>query len=136
MMSVNDINKSANNKQASSYRIPIPFRFDLIPPLFLRELSEIYEEGVHKYGPAKYIEKPLPWSVIVNHLLNHLFLWMSGDRSEKHLGKVAWGVATLMVYDRMVKLNLMTDKNDLSEYGAEAIKALKLHTQDIEVIDE
>lgn len=108
-----------------SYRIPIPFRYDLIPPVFLRELSEIYEEGVHKYGPAKYIENPLPWSVIVNHLINHLNLWISGDRSEKHLGKVAWGVATLMVYERLLQNHLINENlNDLSEYGAEAKKHL------------
>src|SRR5688572_29544574 len=65
----------------NSYRIPIPYRFDLIPPIFLRELSEVYEEGSRKYGDAKYLEEPLPNSVIMNHLINHILLWWAGDRS-------------------------------------------------------
>lgn len=118
-------NKAAGSEGSNSYRIPIPFRFDLIPPIFLRELSEIYEEGAVKYGDAKYIESPLPASVVVNHLMNHLLLWISGDRSEKHLGKVAWGIATLMVLEDLANNALIESTNDLSQYGSRVQAALQ-----------
>src|SRR5688500_6626234 len=57
----------AGSEGKNSYRVPLKLRYDLIPPIFLQELASIYEEGSIKYGDAKYIEKPLPYSVIVNH---------------------------------------------------------------------
>lgn len=109
-----------------SYRIPIEWRFDLIPPLVIRELAAIYEEGAKKYGPSKYIEKPLPFSVLVNHLMNHLLLYCSGDRSEKHLAKVMWGVATMMTLGDMIdKGSVERSISDLSIYGAGAKEALQ-----------
>lgn len=110
----------------ASYRIPIEWRFDLIPPLVLRELAAIYEEGARKYGPSKYIEKPLPFSVLLNHLTNHLNLYCSGDRSEKHLAKVLWGVATMMTLVDMIDKGLVERSiSDLSLYGSGATEALQ-----------
>lgn len=110
----------------ASYRIPIKWRFDLIPPLVLRELAAIYEEGAKKYGPSKYIEKPLPFSVLLNHLTNHLNLYCSGDRTEKHLAKVLWGVATMMTLERLIEDHrLPINMYDLTAYGSGASEALQ-----------
>lgn len=103
---------AANSEGTKSYRVPIAWRFDLIPPVFLRRLAAIFEEGAHKYGENTYLEKPLPFSVIMNHLMNHLLLYWSGDRSEDHLAKVAWGVAAMMAQEETGKAD-----NDLRRYG-------------------
>ena len=72
-----------------------PWRFDLIPSCALRRLAAIYKEGAEKYGPANY-KSGIPFSNIVNHLENHLHLWMVGNDDEDHLAKVMWGIATIM----------------------------------------
>lgn len=113
---------SAANK---SYRIPLAWRFDLIPPLAIRRLAAIFEEGTIKYGEARYIEKPLPYSVILNHAVNHLLLFASGDRTEDHLAKVMWGMCALMVTEELIEDGFVDSTCDLSKYGAAAHAALQ-----------
>lgn len=109
----------------NSYRVPIKYRFDLIPPVVLQQLAEVYEEGAQNYGEAKYIEKPLPFSVVINHAINHLMLLCSGDRSELHAAKVMWAMATIINIEALQKDGLITDHiSDLSAYGAKAHEAL------------
>lgn len=43
--------------------------------------------GSQKYGDDNW--KSLPSRVIFNHLMRHLVLWKSGDRSEEHLSHAA-----------------------------------------------
>lgn len=113
---------SAANK---SYRVPLQLRYDLIPPLILERLAAIYEEGAQRYGEAKYLEKPLPYSIVYNHLMNHLMLWAKGDVSEDNLAKVMWGVATLMVYEDLHKnFPVLPINNDMSGYGGHANEVL------------
>lgn len=93
---------NSGSQGTNSYRIPFenPKRFDLIPPLVLQQLAEVYEEGAQSYGDSKYLEKPLPYSVIVNHMMNHLLIYLNGDRSELHLAKVIWGAASMITLDQ------------------------------------
>lgn len=91
--------KLGGSQSRNSYRVPIPYRFDLIPPIVLQQLAEVYEEGAKNYGDSKYLEKPLPYSTIVNHMMNHLMLYLSGDRQELHLAKVMWGAASMITLD-------------------------------------
>ncbi len=83
----------------SSYRVPIGTRYDLIPPLALARLAQIYHEGAVKYQENGYLTGTLKASNVINHMLNHLFLWMCGDKKEDHLAKAAWAVFTLMVLE-------------------------------------
>lgn len=96
-----DIEESivSNIEEPESYRVPQPGRFDLIPPVFMEQLAQVYEEGVISYGAVAYLERQLPYSVIMNHLLRHLYKYWSGDRSELHMAKVAWGAATIITLD-------------------------------------
>lgn len=128
-MDVDTVKTVEGSEGSNSYRVPIELRYDLIPPLMLKRLAAIYEEGAKKYGQAKYIEKPLPYSVIVNHLLNHLNLWISGDRKEDHLAKVLWGVTSLMVLEEMRENGLVENMNDLSRYGAHAFDAVRVRRE-------
>lgn len=99
----------AGSEGKESYRVPLKVRYDLIPPIFLWRLAAIFEEGAQKYGPNAYLEKPLPYSSIVNHMQNHLMLYWQGDRSEDHLAKIAWGVAAMMALDiENQKMNNLT----------------------------
>lgn len=65
-------------------------RYDLITPIGLEGVARIYAEGAAKYGDKSW-EKGLPISDLVNHALRHWRLYASGDRSEDHLSKAAWG---------------------------------------------
>ena len=96
----------------SSYRVPIGTRFDLIPPLALRRLADVYGEGAVKYGESEYLSRVLKASNVINHMVNHLLLFMVGDKKEDHAAKVAWGAFTLMVLEEL-KPNML----DVRNYG-------------------
>jgi hypothetical protein len=65
-------------------------RHDLIPIEFLDELASIFEEGLEKYGDSWKKGGYNFLTDCLNHASNHLHLYMSGDRTENHLAKVAW----------------------------------------------
>ena len=119
------LDNNSGSEGKNSYRVPLTVRYDLIPPIFLKELSEVYEEGAQVYGEVKYIEQPLPFSSIYNHLMNHLQLYASGDRSEKHLAKIGWAVASMMVLENLATDGLLKSTNDLSGYGARVHEAIQ-----------
>ena len=74
-------------------------RFDLVPADAMLAVSKAMGEGAQKYGDENW--RGLPLGNIVNHAVRHVFLWMSGDRSEDHLGHAAAGL--LMAKDMEVK---------------------------------
>lgn len=95
-----------------TYRKPISVRYDLIPPIALHQLAQVYAEGATVYGESKYITSPMAHSNVVNHLINHLNLAQCGDRSENHWAKIAWAAFTMIVYEQF---NL--GEADLTNYG-------------------
>jgi hypothetical protein len=66
-------------------------RYDLITPIGLKAVAEAYAEGVRKFG-AYNAEKGIPVLDLINHAIRHLYLYLSGDRSEDHLGHAGWNV--------------------------------------------
>jgi len=66
-------------------------RFDLITPIGLRRLAETCAEGASKYGDRNW-EKGMPASVMLNHAIRHIYLYLQGDRSEDHLAHAAWNL--------------------------------------------
>ena len=64
-------------------------RFDLITPIGLRRLAETCAEGAKKYGCWNWL-KGMPASVMLNHAIRHLYLWLEGDKSEDHLAHAVW----------------------------------------------
>lgn len=131
MTTQNNNDEQIHSEGKSSYRVPIAWRFDLIPPCVERRLAAIYEEGAQKYGEAKYIEQPLPESVIWNHIKNHENLWLSGDRSEDHLAKVMWGIATLMNMEEMHTDGFLDSIHDVTKYGAKANEAIQKRARNL-----
>lgn len=66
-------------------------RYDLITPIGLKCVAEAYAEGSKKYADFNW-EKGMPVSDILNHAVAHIYAYLSGDRSEKHLGHAAWNL--------------------------------------------
>ena len=77
--------------------IVIP-RYSLIPPSCIRRLALIYNEGATRYGDYNWT-KGLPYTNTLDHALEHLTKYLTGDRSEDHLAKVVWGMFVLMYQD-------------------------------------
>jgi hypothetical protein len=96
-------------------------RYDLITPVGLRRLAETYAEGAKKYAPRNW-EKGIPASNLLNHLINHIEQWRSGDRSEDHLAHAAWGLFALMHFEtlRPDLIDISADVNATHETGCPA----------------
>jgi hypothetical protein len=74
-----------------------PVRHDLLlsNAVALRRIGEAYGEGQTKYGTCNWM-KGFAQSVYLNHALEHLINYASGDRSEDHLAHAAWNLNSLM----------------------------------------
>ena len=62
-------------------------RFDLIPSEEIATIAAILIEGAIKYG--EYNWKGITTMSHINHALQHIFAYISGDRSDDHLGHAA-----------------------------------------------
>lgn len=67
------------------------FRYDLISPIGLREVARTCAEGAKKYSDFNW-EKGMPVHDLLNHAIAHCYEFLSGDRSEPHLGHAAWNL--------------------------------------------
>lgn len=73
-------------------------RYDLIPPLPLRRLAELYARGAEKYDDHNWA-KGMPTSRILASLLRHVEAYRAGDRTEDHLSGVAWNAFAIMQFE-------------------------------------
>lgn len=83
-------------------------RYDLISPIGLKALAAAYGEGVAKYGELN-CEKGMPVTDLLNHAINHIFMFLSGDRSEDHLGHAMWNVC-MAIHSHTLWPSLNADK--------------------------
>lgn len=100
-------------------------RYDLISPVGLRRLAETYAEGAKKYGDCNW-ELGFPVSDILNHAIRHLYIFLSGDRSEDHLAHAAWGLFSAMHFEELrpdLLEDMRTSGCTLSAKQLETIKA-------------
>jgi hypothetical protein len=89
-------NKPASDKLGLAYH--------LVPWEAVRRVSRICLEGQEKYpGRAINARNLAPaigdteWQTErLNHAMDHLAKWMSGDRTEDHLAKVMWFCAVMI----------------------------------------
>lgn len=87
--------------------------YHLISPIGIRRVAETYAEGEKKYGSFQW-EKGMPIGDILNHGLNHVFLYLNGDRSEDHLAHAAWNLMAAMHMEEThpnIEHNLRPGKN-------------------------
>lgn len=62
-------------------------RYDLMPAHAVRAVAEVLDRGARKYGVNNWV--PIPVDSHLNHAVNHVYLWLAGDRSEDHLTHAA-----------------------------------------------
>jgi hypothetical protein len=75
--------------------------FDLIEAPFLTAMAEVMSEGEKRHGKDNWKRAtPDEQGVTVRHLMGHLMRWLTGDRSEPHLAKVAIGAMFLHYHDK------------------------------------
>lgn len=64
----------------------IPYRFDLIDPLSMFEMSRILHSGAKKYGENNW--RRIPVNEHLNHMIMHAYAFIAGDTQENHLAHV------------------------------------------------
>jgi hypothetical protein len=69
--------------------------YQLISPIGMRRLAETMKEGFDKYGAYNW-ERGMPIGDILNHALRHIYIYLSGDRSEDHLAHAGWNLHAAM----------------------------------------
>ena len=71
--------------------------YHLLEKLFLSGVAKVAHEGAQKYGEGNWQKGNQEFAVErLNHVVDHLFSWINGDRSEPHLAKAAWGLMVTM----------------------------------------
>lgn len=73
-------------------------RYDLISPFGLERLARTYAEGAAKYSDHNW-RKGMPVSVMINHAMRHVVLYLRGDRAEDHLAHAAWNLFAVMEFE-------------------------------------
>ena len=80
-----------------------PVRYDLIKWDFIRERAMVMAEGAKSHGEPGSDgnwEKGMPKNTVINHMFEHWHAYLSGDRSEPHLAKMAFGLMALWHHER------------------------------------
>lgn len=91
-------------------------RYDLITPLGLKRVAQVYTEGAQHYGDRNW-EKGIPVSRCLASLERHLMAFKQGDTSEDHLAQMVWNGLAILHYQEAIKLGLLPDTlNDLPCY--------------------
>jgi len=93
---------SKDTFKGGATRNHLPYRYDLIQPHFLDELGEALEEGAARHDPRNWEKAdgdPVFRDATINHIWNHWILWLKGDRSEPHLGKMVFGIMCLKFFE-------------------------------------
>jgi hypothetical protein len=61
----------------------IPYAFHNIPANAMLEVAAVIKSGGEKYGNYNYLY--ISQDEHINHAIAHLYLFLSGDRTEEHL---------------------------------------------------
>ena len=62
------------------------YRFDLLDPMAMFEMTRVLEEGAKKYGENNWHNIPVVDHL--NHMLIHAYAYLAGDRSDEHLSHI------------------------------------------------
>ena len=87
-------------------------RYDLIPIAAMEAMATTLKQGAEKYGEHNW-KLGIPVSDLWNHLLQHAFKWISGDRSENHIGHLLCNAAFLAHFcaDEIAAIHTAKDKS-------------------------
>ena len=94
-------------------------RYELLPPIAIRRLAQLYERGAVKYYSRNW-EKGGPLSRFMDSALRHIFQFLEGDREEDHLSGAVFNLFAVMHIEGMIERGLMpSELNDLPSYMPE-----------------
>jgi hypothetical protein len=83
------IAKAASPNATRSKTLPqseLEHRFDLLNPAALYEMTHVLYTGALKYGDENW--KNIPVESHLNHLLAHVYAYLSGDVNDHHLANI------------------------------------------------
>lgn len=88
-------------------------RYDLISPVGLRRLALHYEKGAEKYSDRNW-EKGVPTHQCFNSISRHMLAYLDGDKSEDHLGAIAWNAFAMMhMEERMPEMQTIPTRLEI-----------------------
>lgn len=70
-------------------------RYDLLPPMVIKRLAQLYERGAKKYDDNNW-KLGQPLSVFMDSCLRHAFQVLDGKTDEDHAAAVMWNIAGYM----------------------------------------
>lgn len=85
------LNMDIETFPSGAKRSTLEARYDLLSPVGMRRAAEAADHGEKKYGQYN-CERGLTVGTYLNHALAHIYDYLSGDRSEDHLGHAAWNL--------------------------------------------
>ncbi len=74
--------------ETGATRTDVRERYDLIPFAGLAAMAEVMAKGAETHGEDNW-RKGIPVKDCINHCLRHVYQWLDGDRSERHLAHAA-----------------------------------------------
>lgn len=80
-------------------------RYDLVSPLMLHRLAQLYERGAIKYA-ARNWEKGMPLSRYFDSGARHAYNYLEGKRDEDHLAAAVWNFGAMIHTEEMIKRRL------------------------------
>jgi hypothetical protein len=86
-------------------------RYDLIPPLALRRVADLYTKGAEHYGDRNW-EKGMKFSRFFGSLLRHAYQFAMGHKEEDHLAAVVFNALAIMHFQETQRVDL----NDMSAF--------------------
>lgn len=90
---------SKDTFESGATRNKIDVRWDLLVDDFIRDMAIVMKEGAESHGEDNW-KGGVKEGVTFNHLREHLYHWLDGDRSELHMAKVAVNAMFLDWYER------------------------------------
>jgi len=110
-------------------------RYDLVSPIALERLAQLYERGAVKYA-ARNWEKGQPISVFMDCAMRHLQKHLRGERDEDHLAAAAWNVFAAIHVEHQAQIGaLPAELLDLPDYGVQNFRVrARVTVQDVDSV--
>lgn len=80
-------------------------RYDLIPPLALKRVADLYAKGAIKYDEHNWT-KGMPLSRFLASMMRHAMQFSMGDKDEDHLAAVIFNALAIMHFQEIGRKDL------------------------------
>lgn len=86
-------------------------RYDLITPIMLKRLAQLYERGAIKYGENNWT-KGMPLSRYFDSAIRHAYNHLEGMRDEDHLVAAIWNLTAMVHTKEMIDRGILPKELD------------------------